>query len=107
MTPAARDWLQRYARHLATERRYSPHTCSAYARDLAHLSDWCEQQKLSDWTDLDAQHLRSFAARAHAGGLGARSIRRRLKPAYYFFFGAAKTVFLPSDFGRVLPNEPA
>jgi len=85
MTPAARDWLQRYARHLATERRYSPHTCSAYARDLAHLSDWCEQHQLADWSDLDAQQLRTFAARAHAGGLGARSIQRRLSAVRNFY----------------------
>ena len=85
MTPAARDWLQSYARHLATERRYSSHTCSAYARDLNSLADWCEQQQLSDWSELDAQHLRSLAARAQAGGLGGRSIQRRLSAVRNFF----------------------
>ncbi|MEY4763073.1 MAG: hypothetical protein RLZZ200_2929, partial [Pseudomonadota bacterium] len=37
MTPGARDGLQRFAVHLATERRLSGHTGSAYAADLAAL----------------------------------------------------------------------
>ena len=37
MTPAAREALERFTRHLATERRLSAHTTSAYVADLAAL----------------------------------------------------------------------
>jgi integrase/recombinase XerC len=77
--------LTDFARHLGSERRVSPHTVSAYQRDLAALLHWCEQQKLTDWAKLDHGHVRSFAARAHAGGLGPRSIQRRLSAVRSFY----------------------
>jgi integrase/recombinase XerC len=85
MTPAADDYLQRFARHLATERRLSAHTCSAYAQDLQALQLWCDQQQLADWTQLNTQLLRSFAARSHAGGLAPRSVQRRLSAVRSFY----------------------
>ena len=85
MTPASRDWLQRFARYLATERRLSPHTSTAYAHDLGALTDWCEQQGIADWNDLDSQRVRSFAARSHAGGLSPRSVQRRLSAVRSFY----------------------
>ncbi len=85
MTPAALAWIERFTRHLATERRLSPHTGRAYARDLAALVRFCERSGVEDWPRLDAQHVRSFAAHAHAAGLGPRSIQRRLSALRSFF----------------------
>lgn len=85
MTPGALAWIERFTRHLATERRLSPHTSRAYARDLAALVRFCERAGVADWPQLDAQHVRSFAAHAHAGGLGPRSIQRRLSALRSFF----------------------
>jgi len=85
MNPAARDWLGRFARHLATERRLSAHTVSAYGEDLAALATWCETQGLADWCDVDSARVRSFAARSHAGGLAPRSVQRRLSAVRSFY----------------------
>jgi integrase/recombinase XerC len=85
MTPQASDWLLRFQRYLGTERRLSAHTLSAYARDLAALLDWCNRNAISDWAQLDHQHIRSFAARCHARGLQGRSIQRRLAALRTFF----------------------
>ena len=85
MTPESREWLQRFARYVATERRLSPHTSTAYAQDLAALADWCDAQGLADWSALDAQHVRAFAARSHGGGLSPRSVQRRLSAVRSFF----------------------
>jgi integrase/recombinase XerC len=78
-------WLERFERHLATERRLSEHTVRAYRRDLAALVQWCDAGGIANWRTLDHQHVRSFAARSHARGLQGRSIRRRLAALRSFF----------------------
>jgi len=74
-----------YLRHLAKERRLSPHTSSNYARDLAALLAYLERAGLPDWKSVDSQHVRMFAARSHAGGLNPRSVQRRLSAVRGFF----------------------
>jgi integrase/recombinase XerC len=81
----AQQWLERFERHLATERRLSAHTLAAYRRDLAALALWCDRNGLEDWGVLDHQHVRTFAARSHARGLKGRSIQRRLAALRTFF----------------------
>ncbi|MBS0581293.1 MAG: tyrosine recombinase XerC [Proteobacteria bacterium] len=85
MTPAALEWVARFRRHLSSERRLSAHTEQGYARDLAALVKYCDRAGIADWHALDTQHVRSFAAHSHAGGLGARSIQRRLSAVRTFF----------------------
>jgi integrase/recombinase XerC len=70
--------VSRYLDSLRTERNLSPHTTSNYARDLASLVEWCATQRIAEWQELDAQHMRLFAAREHRRGLAPRSIQRRL-----------------------------
>jgi integrase/recombinase XerC len=70
--------IDQYLASLRNERRLSPHTASNYGRDLASLLDYCESQGITDWNQLDPQHMRMFAAREHRRGLGPRSIQRRL-----------------------------
>lgn len=68
---ACEQWLD----HLAQNRRYSPHTLSAYRRDLGHLV------VLSDGKQLDQivnGHIRHFLARLHGQGHGPRSLARML-----------------------------
>jgi integrase/recombinase XerC len=84
MPSSIADWLARFRRHLATERRLSPHTDSNYARDLAALVRYCEKERISDLARLDGQHVRLFAARSHAAGLAPRSVQRRLSAVRTF-----------------------
>jgi integrase/recombinase XerC len=85
MSPAALEWLTRFRRYLASERRLSPHTDVGYARDLAALVRFCDRMGLADWGALDSQHVRSFAAHSHAGGLSPRSVQRRLSAVRSFY----------------------
>jgi integrase/recombinase XerC len=85
MTPAALDWVARFRRYMNTERRLSAHTDSNYARDLAALVKYCDRSGLEDWTALDNQHIRMFAAHSHAGGLSPRSVQRRLSAVRSFY----------------------
>ena len=79
------SWIERFGQHLAGERRLSPHTVSAYRRELDAFAQWCERNDLADWACIDGQHVRTFAARSHAGGLQARSVQRRLSALRTFF----------------------
>lgn len=67
------------------ERRCSPHTVAAYTRDLQALVSYCDRIGLGSWKAIDGGHLRSFAAKLHAGGLGPRSIQRRLSAVRSFY----------------------
>ncbi len=77
-------WIDRFLTYLRTERRYSDHTASSYARDLAALLQFCNGQQLTAWPQLDGQHVRLFAARQHARGLSPRSIQRLLSSVRSF-----------------------
>ena len=85
MTPAALDWVARFRRYMSSERRLSAHTDSNYARDLAALVSFCDRMALEDWSALDSQHIRRFAADSHAGGLSPRSVQRRLSAVRSFY----------------------
>jgi integrase/recombinase XerC len=85
VSPDALAALDAFGRHLSTERRLSPLTRSAYLQDLAALADFCEPRGLDHWTALDSQHVRTFAAQSHAGGLAPRSVQRRLSALRTFF----------------------
>ncbi|HEX4647774.1 MAG TPA: tyrosine recombinase XerC [Steroidobacteraceae bacterium] len=85
MTPAALEWVDRFRRYLLTERRLSAHTERGYTRDLAALITHCDASGVRDWSALDTQHVRLFAARSHAAGLAPRSIRRRLSAVRSFY----------------------
>src|SRR6185437_643785 len=85
MTPAALEWVARFRRYMSTERRLSADTDSNYARDLAALVKYCDRSGLEEWSALDHQHIRKFAADAHKHGLSPRSVQRRLSAVRSFY----------------------
>jgi integrase/recombinase XerC len=85
VSPDADQARADFLSHLTLERNMSAHTRSNYARDLKALAGWCDKFGLSDWTGVDHAHVRVFAARCHAAGLGPRSIQRRLSAIRSFY----------------------
>lgn len=85
MDPVEHDWIDRFIRHLETERRLSALTCKHYRRDVTALGGYCDQYDLAHWRDLDSEHVRSFAAACYRKGLSARSIQRRLSAVRTFY----------------------
>jgi integrase/recombinase XerC len=75
-------WIDAYLAHLRGERQLSPHTITAYARDLHELATLSGDQ---DWTALDHFAIRRLAARLHAQELDPRSIARKLSSWRGFF----------------------
>jgi integrase/recombinase XerC len=84
MNPAAIAWLPRFLAYLSTERRLSMHTDSSYRRDLELFVAHCEKQGIGDWSHVDSQHVRMFAAAEFRRGQSPRSIQRRLSAVRSF-----------------------
>ena len=69
------DPITSYLRHLEVERRLSPHTLSAYGRDLERLRAFALAQG-RDVTALDRRGLEALVRDAMAGGLSPTSTAR-------------------------------
>lgn len=80
-----RAHVDAFLRELATARRLSNHTVSAYRRDLLTLCDFLEKEQIENVQDVDAYHVRQFAAEHYRRGMSARSISRRLSAVRSFF----------------------
>jgi len=85
MNAAEQEWIERFAAHLKLERRMSDHTVAAYRRDLGQLRAFCTARRIAHWSALAHRDVRAFAAAAHAAGLAARSIQRRLSSVRSFY----------------------
>src|SRR5580698_8430615 len=63
----------------------SGHTVSAYRHDLEALAAFCAGRGAARWAALNNFQVRAFAAAEHAGGIGPRSIQRRLSAVRSFY----------------------
>jgi integrase/recombinase XerC len=89
--------LAAFLQRLKTERRLSPHTVSAYQRDLNALLGFCERESVASLGALDSFVVRRFAAESHRRGLGARSVARRLSAVRTFLAYLVETGELASN----------
>jgi len=78
MGDADQAWLARFLDALRDQRRLSPHTVSAYRRDLDRLLKFCREQDVASWSKLDEHHVRAWISAEHRRGLGGRSLQRAL-----------------------------
>lgn len=77
---------QRFETYLRAEKRYSPHTVSAYMADHGQFASFCEVQfEISDVAHIDHAHVRSWVVHLLEGGLQPRSIQRKVSAIRTFF----------------------
>lgn len=82
---AADAWVADFLHHLRAERRYSPHTVAAYARDLAAVAESLQAEGVDHWAAVTPHQVRALIARQHRQGLSGRSLRRRLSALRRFY----------------------
>src|SRR5262245_12605414 len=75
--------LTRWLSHLRAERRLSPKTLEAYARDVRQCliflgEHWGRQVTLKGFAGLEATDVRAFMAMRRADDIGGRSLMRAL-----------------------------
>ena len=108
------DWLA----HLGTERRLSPKTLEAYARDLGQFTGFLATRRgaaatVTDLAALKPLDLRAFMAERRRAGVGNRSLMRQLAALRSFArFGERRGVLKAAAFaatrgprlGKTLPR---
>src|ERR1700753_2544828 len=75
--------MTRWLTHLRSERRLSPKTLEAYARDLRQCLDflcehWGTRVTLTKFSKLEASDIRAFMAMRRADDIAGRSLMRAL-----------------------------
>jgi integrase/recombinase XerC len=93
----SRQLLEGFLRELATVRRLSKHTVSAYRRDLGALNDFLDAEHVKDVRNVDGYHVRQFAAESYRRGLSPRSIARRLSAVRSFFAYLVRERVVPAN----------
>ncbi|MGN6652018.1 tyrosine recombinase XerC [Trinickia sp.] len=94
MPTADSELIAQYLAGLAHARRLSQHTLRSYAHELDMLSQLADGRPLAS---LSAVDMRGAVARAHAGGLSARSIAHRLSAWRAFYRWLAERIELPAN----------
>lgn len=77
--------IELFIEHLTVVRRLSPHTIAAYQADLNHFYQRCAVEQQENFTRVDTDMIRQYAARLHRGGLAPSSIQRKLSSIRTFF----------------------
>lgn len=74
-----------FIRHLASERRLSPHTLSNYQRDLNQAGARFQERNLQHWAQVSSHDVRALVALCHRRGKGGSSIARMLSSLRTFY----------------------
>lgn len=84
--------------YLSVERRFSPHTLTAYRSDLSNFIAYCvEHQCLTSLSEVRHLHIRSWVVVQMQAGQNARSIVRRLSCLKTYFKYLRKRGLLDKD----------
>lgn len=102
--------LDLWHRHLAHEKRASPHTVSGYLRDVGAFVDAVRAQREGafDPATVDRRALRRWLAGLHREGLAATTIARKLAAVRAYFRFLVRTERLEADPTAALrpPKQP-
>ena len=91
--------------HLEKERDVSPHTRTAYRRDLAAFARYLSREREGDawdWASVDRLTMRGFLAHLTRRGLSKRSIARSLSAVRSFYRWMHRNEMVPTNPARVV-----
>jgi integrase/recombinase XerC len=81
----AEQMLSDFFNQLTVEKRASEHTVKSYQRDIKHLTHYCTEKSMSQWTDLKQSDIRAHIAGRHRQGIGSTSLQRELSAIRSFY----------------------
>ena len=75
---ALSPYIDSFLSMLTVEKGLSKNTLDAYSRDLAGLSSFLIKNKVSEWREVDASHIRAYVSSLRDRGLSAKTIARHV-----------------------------
>ena len=96
------ELAEAYRAHLITERNLAENSIRAYLADLESLLLHINQLGVTEFSQLELNHLRSWLANLQVKGAARSSITRRVVSIRAFTFWAARNSWLPKDIGKEL-----
>nr|WP_286196530.1 tyrosine recombinase XerC [Thalassotalea sp. G20_0] len=71
--------------YLRYEKQHSPHTLSAYQRDLAHVTQQAAANDIQGWATITEKQLKHWLGLWHEEGLSSRSLQRLISSLRRFY----------------------
>lgn len=75
---ALSPYIDSFLSMVTVEKGLAKNTLDAYGRDLAGLADFLLGQRVTQWREVDANHIRAYVSHLRGRGLGAKSVARHV-----------------------------
>jgi len=105
--PSLKQHVKQFLEYLRDIRQLSPHTLSAYRRDLSSLLTFCQENSLETAEKIQPSHIRQHIGQHHRKGLSASSIQRELSAirSLYQFLGRSCSLRANPAMGISAPKQ--
>ncbi|MCU7834779.1 MAG: tyrosine recombinase XerC [gamma proteobacterium symbiont of Taylorina sp.] len=70
--------IEKFIHYLKVERQLSPHTLSAYQRDLTQAAEYFAELEIDCWFGINSHQYRAYIARQHRKNCSGKTIQRQL-----------------------------
>lgn len=93
MSEAMTSAIDAFVDYLRSQKRASTHTIANYQRDLLRLAAYCRAREITDWGQLQPQHIRGYIAERHQpkgkiekqAGVSGKTLQRELSATRSFY----------------------
>lgn len=99
--------INQFIQYLSSEKRYSPHTISAYKSDLTQFSEYLiTNYKINSFTEVNHKMIRLWVISLMDEGISSRSVNRKISSLKsYYKFLLKEQVISTNPLVKILPPK--